>query len=225
VPATRTDLIRQAQVIWFLEQLKDVWRQALSLCQEWMTPELLEAVTGKDGAAIIRDKKEIEGPFTLSMHFNPDDLDIDKLKAKAALINDVLVPLDREGIVATSEVVAHIVGALFPQLEFVKNADQAKSDEISDEEDQYIRILAGLEDKRPTDGSIAYGTRLEWLQSQLQRNMAMVQALPTETKLRLEDRMAYLGAQNEQFGTNAQIGREGAERQADAGPAEEAPAG
>jgi hypothetical protein len=51
----------------------------------------------------------------------------------------------------------------------------------------------------------------------LQRNVAQVQALPTETKLRLEDRMAYLGAQDEQFGTNAQIGREGAERMAEGG--------
>lgn len=217
VPQTRTDMIRQARVIWFLIQLGDVWRQALALCQEYMTPELLEAVTGRDGAAIIKDKKEIEGPFTLSLHFNPEDLDIDKLKAKAAMIKDVLVPLS-PGTISTSEVVAHVVNALFPQLELVKAGDQAQSDEIADEENQYIRILAGLEDKRPTDGSIAYGTRLQWLQGQLERNMAQVQALPAEAKLRLEDRLAFLGAQDEQFGTNAQIGREGAERIAGGGP-------
>lgn len=222
VASSRTDTIRQGQVTWWLEQLADVWRQALSLCQEYMTPELLAAVVGKDGAQIIREKREIEGPFTLSMHFNPEDMDVEKLKAKAMMIKDVLLPMDREGIISASEVVAMIMGALFPQLEFVKRTDQAAGDEVADEEQQYIRILAGLEDRRPTDGSIAYGTRLQWLQAQLQRSMTQVQALPPETRAMLDDRLEFLAAQDRQFGENAQIGREGAVREAggDAGGVE-----
>lgn len=209
VPQARTDMVRQAKVIMFLGQLAEVMAQSMMLCQEFMTPELLEKVTGKDGAAIIKDKKEIEGPFTLSVHFNPEDMDIEKLTKKATVVKDILMQMDREGIIATSEICAHVVGALFPQLEFVKSGDQAKSDEIEDEENTYVRLLAGLQDKRPTDGSIAYEMRAQWLEGHLQQNMDQVAGLPDATKLRIEERLEFLRAQAEQFGQNAQIGREG----------------
>jgi hypothetical protein len=215
VPAALTDVIKQGQLIWFLAQLAEVWKQALILCQKYMTPEMLEKVTGKNGAAVIQNKEDIDGPFTLTLHFNPEDLDLEKLKVKIELIKSIL-PMDQKGIVSLSEVVAHFVGAVFPQFELVKSEDQAQSDEIKDEQNVYMRLLAGLEDERPTDGSLSYGVRLQWLESHMQENMDKIAALDDKTKLMLEDRLEFLRAQAEQFGQNAQIGREGAERKAEA---------
>jgi len=214
VPAGITEVVKQGELIWFLSQLAEVWKQALLLCQRYMTPEMLDRVTGKNGAAVIQDKAEIEGPFSLTLHFNPEDLDLEKLKVKVDLLKSIL-PLDQKGIVSTSEAVAALLSAIFPQFEMVKTEDQAQSDEVRDEQNVYMRMLAGLEDERPTDGSISYGARLQWLEGHMEQNMEKIAALDDKTKLMLDDRREFLRAQAEQFGKNAEIGREGAERKAE----------
>jgi hypothetical protein len=221
VPPATTDAMRQGQLIWFMAQLAEVWKQALVLCQNNMTPAMLDQVTGKNGAAVIQNKEDIEGPFTLTLHFNPEDLDLEKLKVKVELLKNVM-PLDKMGSISLSEVVAHFMGALFPQFEFVKTEDQAGTDEVKDEQNVYMRILAGLEDERPTDGSLNYQARLQWLEGHMQANMEKIAALDDKTKLMLDDRREFLMAQAEQFGKNAEIGREGAERKAEDVPEEAA---
>lgn len=215
VPDMLTGPVRQAKILMLLDGMKEVFKLALMQCQLWMPDELLERVTGRDGASLIKSRAELEGPFTLALRFDPDDLNLDLLQKKAAMLKDIIGPLDREGVISWSEAVAHLVGAVFPQLEFVRPTDQAKSDEISDEQEQFVKLMAGIEDNRPTDGSIGYGTRAQWLEDHLTNHPELGERLDERTKLRILDRVEFLRAQEQQFGQNAQIGREGAERKED----------
>jgi hypothetical protein len=223
VPDLLTTAIRQGTMAWMLVQLAEVMRMAIMQCQEWMPDETLQMVVGKDGASVIREAKEIQGPFTLSFRFDPDDMNMEILAQKAKLLKDILRPLDQNSIISWDETVAHLVGAIFPQLEFIKSGDLAKGDEITDEQEQFVRMMAGIEDKRPADGSISYATRAKWLDEHLQAHPELAERLDDKTKLRLLDRLEFLRAQERQFGLNAQIGREGAERKEESGAPAAAP--
>lgn len=222
VPELLTNSIRQGTMTWMLIQLAEVWKMSIMQCQEWMPDETLQMVVGKDGVSIIRERGDIRGPFTLMMRFDPDDMNMEILSKKAKLLKDVLQPLDNNRVVSWDDTVAHLVGAIFPQLEFVKTTDQAKGDEIDDEQQQFVKMMVGLDDNRPSDGSLAYGVRAQWLEQHLQTHPEMAERTDEKTKLRLLDRLEFLRAQERQFGLNAQIGREGAERTED--QAETAPA-
>jgi hypothetical protein len=215
VPDTLTGPVRQGKIMWLLVQLAEVWKLALMECQAWMPDETLQMVTGKDGASLIKGTDDIRGPFSLALRFDPDDLNLELLQKKAEMLKNIIGPMDREGVISWSEAVAHLVGAVFPQLEFVRPQDQAKTDEIADEQEQFVRMLAGIEDKRPTDGSISYGVRAEWLQGHLEAHPELAERMDEKSKFMLLDRLEFLRAQEQQFGANAEIGREGAERKAE----------
>jgi hypothetical protein len=215
VPPDLVNLKRQFLVLWYLCNLREVWRQVIMLSQAYAGDDLLAQVTGRDGARIIRSATEIEGPFTLTMALDPIEFSLEELEKKGRILRDILMPLNKQGVVDFNNILIGLVYALFPALSSssVKLQDQALEDELADEAKIYINMRAGLEDPRPTDGSINYAARLGFYE-RLLAAPGTFSDIGEDKQTRIQDRVKFLEAQAQQFGENAEIGREGAERSA-----------
>ncbi len=211
----------------FLASLTDALTQMLQLCQQFISDEDLQMITGDDGIPIARDRSEIQGKFRVTLSFDPRNMDLEYVGKIAELIGKVILPMDTLSTVQRDQIVKWLFMAINPWLatHSLTPAATAQQSEIADEENNFTKIAAGIEPQMVESGQ-NFPLRLQVLMGIGQKNPEALQKLTPVSKEIYEARQKYLQNQVQQL-KNAQIGRQVGQPalQTDDGGGPPAPAG
>jgi hypothetical protein len=212
-PPSGPQLAREFKVLWWLANVREVLGQVFKLVQQFMPDEIIQRVTNARGQPLFsKGREEIQGQFDLELEFDPEDLDTEKMMAKGKILKDLVLAMDRSQQIDSGPIVEDFLYRLMPSVApaSFKSRDQARQDELQDETAKYQQIRAGLEPPLSDDGSEDYATRLAFYQQAQQANPEIFNDLPPDKLAILRSRMERLQFLMQQFGENAQIGRQGA---------------
>jgi len=204
-------LARQFKVTWWLAQLGEILKQILQVAQRYMPEEELARITNTQGEALIKSREDIAGMFDISISYDARDLNVDDFMKRAKAIKDVLMVMDREGVINSTPIVTDFLHRLEPTLAetSIRTKAQAAESELDDEMDKYQQALAGIEPQMVTDGSQNYALRLSFYTQIREANPAIYASLTPDRMEIIQARIEHLAAMAEQFGANAAIGRQG----------------
>jgi hypothetical protein len=207
-------VLREQWTTWWLEQLREVHKQVLQLCQEYMPPEMLGRVTDEQGQPLAMTPEDIQGQFDIELRFDTRDMDLEYLQIKGNILRDIILALDRGQTVQTGPVVRALLWSLAPEIADVslRDEDKATLDEVQDELKAYMEIRAGREPERDASGRQNYGARLQMYRELEAANPAVFGDMAPDKVAILQARLQHFEAMSQQFGSNVQIGREGARR-------------
>ena len=211
VPEDTVRIRREFMVFLFLLNVRETLDQMFQLCQQFAPEELILRVTNRQGELLFRTVEEIQGEYDLELTFEPKDMDIEYLKAEAEIIKNLLLAMDRDMTIKTAPIVQKFLYRLSPDLaeESIRSVDAAQEDETKDELKQYQTIRSGAEPVLPDDGSVNYSLRLQLYRDMQTLNPEIFNDMAPDKLKILQSRMERLGVLSEQFGANAEIGRQG----------------
>jgi hypothetical protein len=214
VPEGVVALQREFKILWFLMNVREALSQMFALCQQYAPDELVQRVTNKEGQPILRSNEEIQGQYDLELVFDPRDMDIEYLKVVAEIIKNLLMSMDRDQTIQSAPIVSALLWRLSPELaeSALKDVDTANRDELEDEVRQYQKIRAGTEPVLPDDGSVNYSVRLQLYRDLQAANPDVFGDMAPDKYAILDSRLKRMEMLTEQYGANAEIGREGGKR-------------
>ena len=207
IPPMLSQLHQNGMVLQFLSSLTDALTQALQLCQQYISDDELALITGDDGKPIARSREDIQGKFNVELTFDPRDLDMDYLKNIVGMIVQIL-QIDTLNTVQRDKLVQRLFMAIDPNLatDTLRPVEAAQQSEIDDEENNFTKIVAGIEPAMVANG-MNFPLRLQTLLGIGQKNPEAFQKLTPVSKEILQARVKYLQNQVQQL-QNAQIGRQ-----------------
>lgn len=133
----------------WLSSCEQMYRQiaALVLDEDNVPTPELERITGVDMQGIDRSPEAIARGYDWSMTFDARDLDMDYTLKKLETVANLAVPLDREGMVSYSKLVAAIVTQVDPSYAQALLGDPKEAAErvVSDVDAEFVRMYAGNE--------------------------------------------------------------------------------
>lgn len=205
---------RQDRVDRFLSSLGDGLMQVIQLCQQFMTPEQLQRVTGGAGVMLAQSPEEIQGKYDLHLSFDVRDMDSEFLLKKARIAMEFIMPADRQATSRWDRFTARMWEALDPNWaeEMVMPPEEAGARETSDEQGKFVKMLAGVRPERPEKGD-NFALRLKVFQDLMEERMGNEGAFPplsAAARVLLKEHLDYLTFQTQQL-ENAQTGRQGFE--------------
>jgi hypothetical protein len=210
LPDARAQMAQQHRIDRFLGYLGEALMMALQLCQQYMTDEELQRVSGALYSG--RTREEIQGKFDLQLSFDVRDLDQEYLVKKGELVLKYLRPLDIQGALPWNVFLKNIVQGIDPNwADAIPPEAEAFARIEKEEKAAYMEILNGMEPEMPEQID-APQARVQVLQQQHAPRQANPQAFPPlslASQALLENRMKYLTQQATQA-QNAVIGRVGA---------------
>lgn len=202
---------RQARVDGFLASLADALMMAVQLCQQYMRDEDVQRIVGGAGVQLGRSREEIQGAFDLVMVMDMRDLDQEYVLSKAKVLLENVRPLDVRSALPYEQFLTQIVAAIDPNwADMIPPMDQADARVISDEQGNYVKILAGVEPPMPEkpDNPTLRMQVLQAAHAPRQQNPGAFPEMAPATMAMLENRVKYL-TQAMQQEQNAVIGRVG----------------
>lgn len=207
VPMVLQQLHQAGMVLQFLGSLSDGLSQMLQLCQQYMSDEELQLITGEDGIPIARSRAEIQGRFAVELSFDPRDLNMEYMKQLAELIVMIL-QIDTLNVVQRDKLVQRLFTGIDPSLamETVRSVEDANQHEAGEEEQNFAKIAAGIEPAMVASGQ-NFPLRLQTLMGIVQKNPEALQKLSPQSRAIFQARAEYLQNQVQQL-KNAQIGRQ-----------------
>lgn len=203
---------RRKLVKLWMNELQNLVGAVLSLAQANASDALLAEVLGRipNDPALRRD---ISGSFTLRLEVNPEDLFAKNVIEKVQALGQVLGQMDRQRAVDTTPLAMRVTRVLFPDVseEMIRSPRQLGEAELRDEEDNYLRIRAGLRPRMDTEGGWDYAARLGFWERLAQERPEAIEEMSPEAQMFAQEWVAALRQQAQQFGENAELGRTGSE--------------
>lgn len=202
--ALRAELVRKWMKGW-----KGVHTQTLQLCQQYMPDNFYFRVVGGEGGRGIRaTREEIQGPFSVTLKFNADDLDRELVQEKLELMK-LALEMDVNGIVDRNEAISAAFELVDPSYaeRLLQPAESAALKEVKDEQDTLAKLLLGI----PVDvmGNEAFGLRKKVLTQTIQASPVAQQLIQGNEAVRknVERRIKQLDFNIQQKLVNPEIGR------------------
>lgn len=204
-------LRRREEATWFMAQAYDVLRAMVELAQDNASEEWLAAVTDEARGVEGLRRDEVAGRFRVQVAFNADDLDQDKVIAKATVVAQTLTALDRNRRINTDPIIDVSMRSLFPSIseDTLVTADRASERETEDEARNLMSIRAGVMPVMDTDGNWDYQGRLAWYETLSADNPAVFGDMPPDKYGLLQEWLKAMAQQAVQFGSNRTVGRSG----------------
>ena len=145
------------------------------------------------------------------LKLDPTNLDNAKLIEKVEAAAQVLQSMDRKGEVDTSPFVRHFFTMLFPEMAgtALKSPAALMQDDLKDEEQNFVKIKAGIMPQMDTEGKWNYAARLEWHQRMQQENPDAIAEMSPASQDIYQRWIQALQQMDTQFGENAEIGKTG----------------
>lgn len=191
--------------------LRDIYTALLSQIQANASDELLARILGKD-AELPGIRTDIESHYTLTLECNVDDLITENVVKKIQVFGQIIGALDRQKQVDTGPIMKSAIRSLFPDVseDALRSLEDAQQADLKDEENNFIKIKAGLKPQMNVEGGWNYAARLAFWQQQLQQNPAAIEEMTPEAQAFAQQWIQALQQQDRQFGENAELGRTGA---------------
>lgn len=192
-----------------LLQFRDLFVLMIETAQDCASDELLAGVTD-DGDVKGLKREDITGRFGIRLTLDPDNLNGEKLMKKLTTFSQIL-GMDKRGEVDTSPVLRHALFTLFPEISkrTIKPADQLMADDLANEQENFVKIKAGVMPQMNTEGGWNYRARLQWWQQLQQENPEAIESMPPRSQEMMQQWLEALQQQDTQFGENAEIGKTG----------------
>ncbi len=200
----------QQEVDWFLNQWRDFLILLLETAQDNASDEYVMRATATADAKGVKSA-DVSGAFGITLKLDANNLDGKKLMEKAQTLATVLQTMDRKGSVDTDPVVRKIFTLMFPELAAAsfKSAGELAQDDIKDEQDNFVKIKAGIMPQMDTKGGWNYEARLDWWRQMQSENPAAIEEMSAASQELAGKWIQALEMQSRQYGENAEIGRTG----------------
>lgn len=201
---------RRQFMIWFLQQWRDFLILLLEVAQDNASDEFVVRATETKDVKGVK-AQDVSGRFAITLKLDPANLDNAKLIEKVQAVAQVLQSIDREGVVDTSPFVRHVFTMLFPDMAdaAMKSPEQLVGDDQKDEEQNFVKIKAGIMPQMDTTGKWRYQARLEWHQRMQQENPDAIAEMSPASQDIYQRWIQALEQMVTQYGENAEIGKTG----------------
>lgn len=202
---------RRSRMSGMIDMLREVYTAILSCVQANISDTLLAQILGKDAQdPLIRH--DITGHFRLKLECNVEDFITDNVIKKTQAFGQIVGALDRNRQVDTAAILKTAIRALFPdvQEEALRSVSQAADEDLKNEQENFIKIKAGLKPQMNVEGGWNYAARLQFWQDQMQNNPGAFEEMSPEAQAFAQQWIQALQQQDQQFGANAELGRTGA---------------
>jgi hypothetical protein len=209
VPQEIADVLLQLLTIGFLDSVKQVQVMVMLLCRQFLPAETIERIVGRGGVWQDRSIEEIQGQFDLYLSYDVRDLRMEHLTEKGKTIQEMIVPLDRRGVIQTDQVAAYLLHSLDPNLAeaTILPAERADQREVDDEKKNFALIAAGVEPAMMEEGQ-NFPLRLKTVEEIMALNPAAANKMDETSGQILARRLEHLRFQTQQI-QNAEIGKVG----------------
>ena len=202
-------MYQQCMVNRWLDSWREALSQALSLCQQYLSPEFVARITGGNVEEIQVRPEDVAGKFDLSLRFSVDTLNPEFMEKKLQAITQ-LTQFDTAGALDRNKLVKLIAEQIDPTLanQVVQDPTTANQKEVEDEQLSWVRIANEIEP--PAKEGVNFQLRQQIAQQIMQTSQELQGKMASKplVKQLADNRMKYL-----QFGIsqqqNAQIGRVG----------------
>ena len=193
-----------------LAQFAELYRRLVESAQDYASDEALAGVTGEADVRGIRHE-DLDGDFQLTLKFNPANMNHKDLIDRVTALGQVIAPLDAKNELDRGPVVRNAFLQLFPECQGTsfRTAEELRGDDIADEEQNFVKIKAGILPQMDTEGKWNYAARLEWHQQMQQENPDAIAEMGERSQMLYQQWLEALNQMNTQFGENAEIGRTG----------------
>lgn len=200
---------KKARVRDMLLQFKDLFVAMVETAQNEASDELLAGITDEGDVKGLR-REDISGRFGIMLKLDPDNLNHEKLMERLKTFSQIL-GMDKRQEVDTSPVLRHALTALFPEIskKSIKSAETLQGEDIRNEEENFMRIKAGVMPQMNTEGGWNYGARIQWWQQLQQENPDAIAEMSPRSQEMMQQWISALEQQQRQFGENAEIGKTG----------------
>lgn len=146
----------------------------------------------------------------VQMKCDPREWDSEYVNTTAKTLKELILPMDNKGVVRSAPLVESLMLSLLPEHADVLMQDEGTAEEetIKDEQNNYMKIRAGLRPDVPEGGSYDYVGRMGLYDQMAQANPAVFDDMPPDKRMLLEEHLKALnmGAMQQE---NQQIGRSG----------------
>ena len=145
-------LYQQCMVNRWLDSWRKALSQALSLCQQYLSPEFVARLTGGQVEEIAISQDDIAGRYDLSLRFSVDVLNQEFMEKKLDAVTK-LTQFDVTGALDRSKLLEIIAESIDPMLakQVVMDKQSASQKEIEDEQLSWVRIMNEIE-PQPKEG-------------------------------------------------------------------------
>jgi len=206
--STRT----QSFVTMILAQFRELYVKLVECAQDYASDEVLLTVTNANDLAGVRHE-DLDGDFQLGLEFNPANINHKDLIERAKAVAEILAPMDAKNEMDRGPIVRNVMNQLFPEMvdESFRSSEELRADDVSDEEQNFVKIKAGISPAVNTEGKWNYQARLDFYQQLQQQNPEAIAEMSPVSQEIFRRHVQALQQQAEQFGANAAIGRTGVE--------------
>lgn len=203
---------KRAWMAWFLEQWRDFLVLLLEVAQDSASDEFVLRATETADVKGVKSQ-DVAGGFLITLKLDPTNLDNAKLIEKVRAASEVLQSMDRKQEVDTSPFVRHFFTMLFPEMAgtALKSPDRLVAADIAEEQQNFVKIKAGVMPQMNTDGGWNYAARLQFYQDLQQENPDAIAEMSPTSQDMMNRWIAALQQQQTQYGENAEIGKTGVE--------------
>ena len=204
--STRT----QAFSVWILSQFRELYVKLVECAQDYASDETLMTVTTPDDLTGVRHE-DLDGDFQLTLEFNPANINHKDLIDRTKAVAELLAPMDAKNEMDRLPVLRAVMANLFPEIADAsfRSPDQLTADDVKDEEQNFVKIKAGIAPAIDTEGKWNYQARLGFYQQLQQENPQAIAEMSEVSQQIFQRHVAALQQQAQQFGENAAIGRTG----------------
>ena len=193
-----------------LSQFVELYRRLVESAQDYASDAALASVTGEADTQGLRHE-DLDGDFQLMLKFNPANMNHKDLIERVTALGQVIAPLDAKNEIDRGPVVRNAFLQLFPECQGAsfKSTDEIVGDDLKDEEQNFVKIKAGIMPQMDTEGKWNYAARLEWHQRMQQENPDAIAEMSPASQDIYQRWIQALEQMNTQFGENAEIGKTG----------------
>lgn len=183
----------------------------LKLAQQYETDQRFSRIVGGQPVEFQISREDLQGEFDISLRFNTDTLNPERMEQKATMFQTVIAPL-AGGTIDTGAFVRGMAEYFFPEFaeDMIRSGPQADQAELKDEQDNWTKMMAGTEPEMAESGQ-NFQLRLDWLNRQLAQPGSQKRLAANEDSAELvTKRLQHLQFQVDQQTVNKAAGAKGA---------------
>lgn len=210
VPEVINSILDQHMVNSFLDNISEVLRMILQLCQQYMPDATVALATGTAASEQPRSKKDIAGQFNISLSQSVSEFSPEFYIKILSAVSQFIVPM-AQGDIDTTALINHFMRGLDPNMARAVMRDRTEADARETEDElQALSMAANAIEAPIRESGQNNALRLQVLQNERARNpelAARIAASPTATAIVAKREQAHqFRIQQLQ---NAQIGKIG----------------
>ena len=204
--STRT----QSFVTMMLSQFRELYVRLVECAQDYASDAALMTVTNATDLTGVRHE-DLDGDFQLALEFNPANINHKDLIERVTALAQVLAPYDSKNEMDRLPILRSVMSQLFPEVadESFRSPSELTADDVKDEQDNFVKIKAGIAPAVDTEGKWNYAARLDFYQRLQQENPDAIAEMSEVSQAIFQRHVQALEQQARQYGENAAIGRTG----------------